>query len=406
MYLDIRRFVRNCDSCGAVNSWKDRRQGFLKPLPVPDRIWSEISIDFVVDLTPSKGRTNIVVITDRLGKGVRFKGLKDITAETVAKWFVRDYYPQHYLPRAIVSDRGAQFVGMFWTRVCQLLGIVRRLSTAYHPETDGATERMNATMKAYLRTFCNFAQDNWYETLPSAQLAIMGRDAASTGVSPFFLEYGYCIEPLDFQLEAPSPSKHPSPIQQANELVRKLQLGREWAQTAMAQAQQVQENSTNQRRTQAPSFQVGDKVWLNLKNIRTERPSRTLDVRNAKYTVTEVIGSHSYRLDTPPGISNVFHSQLLRPASTDPFPSQKQTDAQPSPRIVQGDIEYEVESIVDEKLVRGKRKLLVKWAGYARPTWEPEDALQDTAALATWEATERQPIDGGPRVRRRKRHTK
>jgi len=151
---------------------------------------------------------------------------------------------------------------------------------------------------------------------------------------------------------------------------------------------------------------VGDKVWLNLKNIRTERPSRTLDVRNAKYTVTEVIGSHSYRLDTPPGISNVFHSQLLRPASTDPFPSQKQTDAQPSPRIVQGDIEYEVESIVDEKLVRGKRKLLVKWAGYARPTWEPEDALQDTAALATWEATERQPIDGGPRVRRRKRRTK
>jgi len=157
MYLDIRRFVRNCDSCGAVNSWKDRRQGFLKPLPVPDRIWSEISIDFVVDLTPSKGRTNIVVITDRLGKGVRFKGLKDITAETVAKWFVRDYYPQHYLPRAIVSDRGAQFVGMFWTRVCQLLGIVRRLFTAYHPETDRATERMNATMKAYLRTFCNFA---------------------------------------------------------------------------------------------------------------------------------------------------------------------------------------------------------------------------------------------------------
>jgi hypothetical protein len=107
MYLDIRRFVRNCDSCGAVNSWKDRRQGFLKPLPVPDRIWSEISIDFVVDLTPSKGRTNIVVITDRLGKGVRFKGLKDITAKTVAKWFVWDYYPQHYLPRAIVSDRGA-----------------------------------------------------------------------------------------------------------------------------------------------------------------------------------------------------------------------------------------------------------------------------------------------------------
>jgi hypothetical protein len=83
-------------------------------LPIPDRIWSEILINFMVDLHPSKGCTNIVVVTDRLRKGVRFKGLKDTKAETVAKWFVREYYPQHYLPRVIMSDRGAQFVGLLW----------------------------------------------------------------------------------------------------------------------------------------------------------------------------------------------------------------------------------------------------------------------------------------------------
>ncbi|KAF4614379.1 hypothetical protein G7Y89_g15358 [Cudoniella acicularis] len=83
-----------------------------------------------------------------------------------------------------------------------------------------------------------------------------------------------------------------------------------------------------------PSFQVGDKVWLNLKNIRTDRPSKTLDVRNAKYTVIEVIGSYSYRLDTPPGISNVFYSQLLRLANDDPLLSQVRTDNQLAPRIV------------------------------------------------------------------------
>jgi predicted aspartyl protease len=390
MYEDVRRFVRNCDACGASTPWRDRRQGFLKPLPIPDRLWSEISIDFVTDLNPSQGRTNIMVVTDRLGKGAIFKGMKDTKVETVAKWFVREYYSRHYLPRAIVSDRGAQFISLLWARVCQLLRITRRLSTAYHPETDGSTERMNSTMEDYLRTFCNHAQDDWYNLLPSAQIAIMGRDAASTGVSPFFLEHGWHIEPLDLHLEPAPNTTRQSPIQRADTIVWQLQAARELAQASMAAAQQRQEEAANRHRQQAYNFKVGDKVWLNLKNVRTNRPTKKLDAKHAKFTVTEVIGSHSYRLDTPPGIHNVFHSNLLRPASCDPLPSQVQTDTQPGPQLVQGELEYEVEQILQEKLVRRKRKFLVKWTGYARPTWEPEDALSETAALAAWEARELQ----------------
>jgi len=343
-------------------------------------------MDFVTDLNPSQGRTNILVVTDRLGKGVIFKGLKDIKVETVAKWFVREYYSQHYIPRAIVSDRGSQFVSLLWARICQLLQIVRRLSTAYHPETDGSTERMNSTMEDYLRTFCNHGQDDWYDLLPSAQIAIMGRDAASTGVSPFFLEHGWYIEPLELQSEPARRTKSQSPIQRADTIVQKLQTAREWAQASMAAAQQRQEEATNRHRQQAYSFKPQDKVWLDLRNIRTDRPTKKLDAKHAKFTVTEVIGSHSYRLDTPPGIHNVFHSNLLRPASLDPLPSQVQTDAQPGPHIVEGDAEYEIDKILQEKLVKRKRRFLVKWTGYARATWEPEDALLDTAALAAWEA--------------------
>ncbi len=108
----------------------------------------------------------------------------------------------------------------------------------------------------------------------------------------------------------------------------------------------------------------GDKVWLNLKNIRTDRPCKKFDAKNAKFTIIEKISSHSFRLDTPPGIHNVFHSMMLWPAAVDPLPSQRAADPQPPPQIVGDEEEFEVEEILREKLVRrrggAKKKYLVK----------------------------------------------
>ena len=144
---DIRRFLRNCDVCGRTTIWRDKKKGLLKPLPVPQRIWQEISMDFITDLPPGEdsGATILLVITDRLGKGSILLPIHPdkFDAESVALLFVQRYVPFHWIPKAIVSDRGPQFVNALWARVCQLLDINRRLSTAYHPETDGATERRN-----------------------------------------------------------------------------------------------------------------------------------------------------------------------------------------------------------------------------------------------------------------------
>jgi hypothetical protein len=159
----------------------------------------------------------------------------------------------------------------------------------------------------------------------------------------------------------------------------------------MATAQQKQEEQANRCRTEGPAFHVKDKVWLNLRNIRTDRTSKKFDWKHAKYTVVEVSGSHSYRLDTPPGIHDIFHSDLLRPAASDPLPSQQTDDAQPPAFIIDEQNEYEVEEILRTRTVRRGRgrqcQVLVKWIGYARPTWEPLSALADTAALESYEAT-------------------
>lgn len=386
MMKDIRRFVRNCDLCNSNKAWRDRKQGFLKPLPVPERIWSEISMDFITELPESNGCTNLLVITDRLGKGVILEGMKKITADALADVFIRSFYRHHGLPKAIVSDRGTQFVSAMWGRICNLLKIVRRLSTAFHPETDGSTERMNQTLETYLRMFVDWGQTNWATLLPLGELAINVREAASTGVSPFFLTHGYHMNPVEVHEEELSLSSGDSPIQRADRVVRRLREAAEWAQAAMATAQQTQEETTNRSRQQAPRFVVGDKVWLDLSKIRTSRCSKKLDAKYAKFSVIEVIGSHSFRLDTPPGIHNVFHSSKLRLAATDPLPSQDSTDIQPKPVLVGDELEYEVEKILKERVVRRGRghikQYLVKWTGYQRPTtissqvWHLCDVMQ------------------------------
>jgi hypothetical protein len=391
MSSDVRRFSRNCDGCHRNVAWRNRRQGFLKPLPIPNRIWQELSIDFVVELPPSDSCTNLIVVTDRLGKGVMLEALDNIETETIAKWFVNTYYRQHGFPRAIVSDRGVQFVSALWKRVCQLLGITRRLSAAFSPETDGATERMNQTVETYLRNFVNHAQNDWASMLPSAELAINNREAASTRVSPFFLTHGYHVDLIELSAELGEETRNEriSPVQKADNMVKKLQQATEWAQTAMATAQQEQEKATNARRQQAPQYKVGDKVWLSLENMATDRPTKKLDAKYQKFTILEALGSHNFRLDTPPGVSNVFPTRLLQLAASDPFPSQQQDDSQIGPTLIGDQEEYEIEAILDEKRARGRGnnlRYLVKWVSHNKPTWEPQSALEDTVALEKWKA--------------------
>ena len=350
-------------------------------------------MDFIVDLPPSGLRqaTNILVITDRLSKSVIFEPMKEITTEATAETLLSGLIRHHGLPTAIVSDRGVQFVSLVWKQICDLLRIKRRLSTAYHPETDGATERANQELEVYLRAYVSYEQDDWERNLFAAMMAINNRTATSIGLTPFFFTHGYNIDPIVVNETLREDDK--SPIAKGEAFVKRIQEATETAQAAMAVAQEQQESQTNKDRQPADHFQTGDKVWLRLRNIKTDRISKKLDWLNAKYEIIEAIGTHSYRLDTPPGIHNVFHTSLLKRAATDPLPSQTKDDYQPPAVISQeGEEEWEIERILKERKTKQGRKLLVKWVGYSKPTWEPEQNLQDTEALIQFDARERRGV--------------
>ncbi|KAI0992598.1 hypothetical protein K3495_g15587 [Podosphaera aphanis] len=333
----------------------------------------------------------LMVITDRLLKSVTLEAMNSMYAEECAERFLQCHYRFHGFPRAITSDRGSNWVGDFWRSLCKLAGIEQRLSTAFHPETDGATERMNQEVLSYLRAFISFSQLEWASMLPTAQLAINNRDKSGGAISPFFLEHGYHAEPIQ-QKQGEGLTKGTTPAKRAQKFMSRLQEAQEYAAAAMAVAQQTMEEQANRKRVPAPVFKIGDRVWLNLKNIKTPQPKKKLAWINAKYKVTKVISPHVVQLDVPSKIWPQFHVELLRKASEDPLPSQIQDDVQPAPILQSGEDspEQTVDKILYARAVRrGKgwiRRVLVKWDKFAEPTWEDRSELEETIALDKFES--------------------
>lgn len=380
-YLDVRKFTRNCSVCSRTKAWRQSPQGLLRPLPVPERFHSELSVDFMTDLPANtdKDPKYLMVITDRLLKSCTLEAMNSMEAEVCAERFLTCHYRFHGFPKFITSDRGANWVGHFWTNLCRMTGINQRLSTAYHPQTDGSTERMNQEVLNYLRAFISYAQTDWPKLLPTAMLALNNRKSSVIGNSPFFVTHGYDVEPIQQTYANSRATK--SPQARAQAFVSRIIQGQELAQAAMTTAQHLMEESANQHRRPAERFKPGDSVWLNLKNVETPQQKKKLSWTQAKYRVQKEIAPDVYQLDVPTGIHNRFFVDLLRRDPNDPLPSQKLDDTQPPP-LVDGDQPlFAVDKIVRAEKINGYRKVLVFWKGFAEPTWEHRENLKLTDAF-------------------------
>ncbi|MBE3048176.1 DDE-type integrase/transposase/recombinase [Candidatus Bathyarchaeota archaeon] len=233
----VRRFTGNCDTCGRGHIWRQSKKGFLKPLPIPDRPRSHLAMDFITDLPPT-GTSHaryLWVIVDRLTKAVTLEAMDTMDAEACAQRFLYCHYRFHGMPRSIVSDRGSNWLSRFWRRFCEFSGVTQRLSTAYHPQTDGAPERMNQEIQAYLRAYVSYLQKDWGDLLPAAQLALNNRESAAIRVSPFFVEHGFHVEPLSIE----DPDEPPQNLEEgkADALLSRLQEATEYMQAVIAASQ-------------------------------------------------------------------------------------------------------------------------------------------------------------------------
>ena len=153
--------------------------------------------------------------------------------------------------------------------MCERLSIQRHLSTAFHPQSDGSTERANQEVECTLRVFTTYGQNDWVRLLPIVAVAINNYDASATGISPFFFTHGYHVDliRLDKAIELRPHAKAPQKASDA--FISCLQDITDWAMAAIASAQDCQQEQANRTRQAAPVYHVGDMVWLNLRNVPT-----------------------------------------------------------------------------------------------------------------------------------------
>ena len=188
----IRNYIRTCDTCQRNKSSRHAQYGLLQPLDTPYAPWRSISVDFIVALPESEGMNQIMVVVDRFTKMGHFIPLKgESSAKDCADAFLKNVWKLHGLPDEIVSDRDTKWTSEFWKNLCEIMRIKGNLSTAFHPQSDGQTERLNQTLEQYLRTFINYDQDDWNQLLPLAEYAYNNSVMAPTKRSLFSANYGY-----------------------------------------------------------------------------------------------------------------------------------------------------------------------------------------------------------------------
>ncbi len=184
MARDIREFVLACSVCARGKTSNRPPEGLLQPLSVPSRPWSHIVLDFVTALPPSLGNTVVLTVVDRFSKAAHFIPLPKLpSAKETAATVVNHVFRIHGLPADVVSDRGPQFVSKFWREFCRLLGATVSLSSGFHPQTNGQTERANQDLERVLRCLVTQNPTSWCQQLSWVEYAHNSLPVSSTGLS-------------------------------------------------------------------------------------------------------------------------------------------------------------------------------------------------------------------------------
>ena len=379
---EIADFVAKCLVCQQVKSEHQKPAGLLQSLPIPEWKWEHIAMDLVVGLPKTlKGQNAIWVIVDRLTKSAHFLAIKVTDSlEKLAKLYIDEIVRLHGIPVSIVSDRDTRFTSKFWKSLQSALGTELTMSTAFHPQTDGQSERTIQTLEDMLRATSLDWQGTWDEHLPLVEFAYNNSFHTSIGMAPYEALYGRkCRSPTCWDEVGERKLTGPELVQVTADKVQQI---RKWLLTAQSRQKSYADN-----RRRDLEFQVGDHVFLKIsptKGVMRFGIKGKLSPRYVgPFEILDKVGQVAYRLALPPvlsGVHNVFHISMLRKYMAD------------SSHVIEykqlrfrADLSYDEKpiKIVDRKDQNLRKRVIpyvkVQWSNHTEreATWELESEMRE-----------------------------
>uniref|UniRef100_A0A0W0GCQ7 RNA-directed DNA polymerase n=1 Tax=Moniliophthora roreri TaxID=221103 RepID=A0A0W0GCQ7_MONRR len=355
----IKAFMDGCVVCQQSKIITHPTRTPIQPIQVaPNSFTFQIcTMDLITDLPECDGMDSILVVVDHSStKGVIFTPCtKTMDTTKVAEMLIQHLYKRFGLPDRIISDQDPRFAAEVFQEMGKQLSIKHSMSTAFHPQTDRETERVNREIEVYLRAFCAKEQTQWKEYLPLAEFAHNNRTHLVLKTSPFFMMMGYHPRLLPTVFERTT-------IPSVEERLQELKRIREETASLLELARQQMIRREKQK---LDVFEEGQKVWLEAKNLAMGYPSKKLALkREGPFKVLKVLRPVTYKLDLPHQwkIHPVFHAALLSPFKQ--MEAHGPSFTEPPPDLIEEFEEYEVEAVVGHRPKKQPREFLVSYTGY------------------------------------------